>query len=150
MRAPLTTLLFAAWVASLATSCGLGRRQPIVDVTVRNSTTNKLGWAELVWGEGSLSIGVFLPGKGITYGDTGLPNSVKTNTATIEFVNEDDPRVRVGSEDERVAMRRQLIQKVPVDVSPLRQLAPGHYQATFNLLSLTNAVLAIRLREKRP
>src|SRR5829696_3092957 len=150
MRASLKTFLLVVFVAFFATSCSLGQRQPLLDVTVRNNTTNRLGWAELNWGEGSITVGIFPAGKGATFFDASLPKSTRTHTATIEFVNEDDPRLQAASADERVSLKRRLIQKVPVDVSALQQLAPGHYHVTFSLLSLTNAELVIGSRQKIP
>ncbi len=150
MRTRLKTLFLAAVAVVLATSCSMGRRQPIVDVTVQNNTTNQLGWAEVNWGEGSsISVGVFAPHTGKTYYDTSFPKSVKTNIATIEFVDEEDARLHIGSEDERLALRKQSIRRVPVDVSPLRRLAPGHYHVTVSLLSLTNAELVIQTKPKK-
>ncbi len=137
--------LLVTAVALFTISCSVPQHRIGADLEMRNSTTNHLGWAKLVWGESLVTVGVFSPGTSAVYLDQGIPKTITTNVATIEFVIEDDPRLQIGSEDERVALKRKLIQRVPVDVTPLRNLAPGYYRITFSLLSLTNAELKVKL-----
>jgi hypothetical protein len=125
----------------LAASCGTKRPATSVDITIQNDSTNNLDWVELVWGEGNLSVGVMSAGNGKTILDAGIPKSA-TDTATLEFVENNDPKLRAGPTD-RAALEARKKHSIQVDVSRLRRLAPGRYDVTFSILSLSEAKLRI-------
>ena len=111
------------------------------NITIQNDSTNHLDWAKVDWGGRLLDVGVMPPGKGATYLNFNLPSGVTTNTAFIEFINEDAAGLNweSGSNGEVRERRAHSATRIPVDVSKLLRLGTEHYDITFRILSLTNA-----------
>jgi hypothetical protein len=142
-------LLIILAVGLWGVACNSPQR-PTVDVTIRNDSTNHLDWVTVKWDEAEIPAGVMGSGKAVTILDAGLPKDATTNVAIFEFINEDDPGLNWDSgSNQEVRMRREKSwRRVPVDVSRLLQLGPGHYEVTFRLLSLTNATVAVATTQR--
>jgi hypothetical protein len=72
-----------------------------------------------------------------------LPKEGKSDTAFFEFVDDKDgwtSQARPNSE------RKQY--RIPVDVSAVGRLSPGHYRLVFSILSFTEAKLKIEKNNK--
>jgi len=152
MRALLPILVSFVALCTPACSSKLSSRSQVgADITVQNDSTNHLDWAEVEWGDRSISVGVMPPGKGATFLDFDLPSDVRTNVAVIKCINEDTPGLSwdSGSNDEVRARRATSWTRIPVDVRRLLQLGDGHYDVTFRILSLTNADVLVERRENR-
>ena len=125
-------------------SCSMTPRRPSVDIEIRNDSTNELNWMRVKWDEGEQSAGVMPPGKSAVLLDAGLPKAPKSDTAFMEFVDDKDGWTyspgRPSSERRRY--------RIPVDVSALKQLSPGHYRVTFSVLSFTEARLQIQKKDQ--
>ena len=141
----LRVIAFGTMLAVCVTSCS-NRARLSADISVQNDSTNHLDWAKVEWGGHSIDVGVMPPGKSATLLDFGLPSGVTTNTAVVEFINEDAPGLSwaSGSNEEVRARRANSVTRVPVDVTQLLRLSPEHYQITFQILSLTNATVLVK------
>jgi len=134
----LTSVIFTALVV---VSCSSAPPRPVVDIKISNDSTNDLTWVRVCWDEGEESAGVLPAGIWKVSLDAGLPKKPKSETAFVEFADEkDDWTGKDNSQRKRY--------RIPVDVSPLRQLTAGHYGVTFSILSFTEAKLQIEKKDR--
>src|SRR5690606_17147457 len=98
--------------------------------SMSNESGIELNGARVVWEDREISFGILIKGGSATILGAGLPKSIASNTATVKFIERSS---RVPHE-------------IPIDVSPLRRLAPGNYEVNFRILSLTEAKLEIALK----
>ena len=129
--------------AGLLASCSITPSRPSVDIDIRNDSTNHLNWVSVLWDEGKQTAGVMIPGASKVSLDAGLPKKPKSDTAFMEFVDDNDGWTYQG----RPTSERKRF-RIPVDVSALKRLSAGHYRVTFSILSLTEARLQIQKKEK--
>lgn len=125
----------------LLASCGTAPSGPSVDIRISNDSTNDLTWLSVRWDEGQQEAGVLSAGVWKESLDAGLPKKPKSDTAFVEFADDKD-----GWSDQGSPNSERKLYRIPVDVSPLRQLAGGHYRVTFSILSFTEAKLQIEKR----
>ncbi len=143
MRFRFELLIAVPCLIIIATGCNSLHPQATVDVSIRNDSTNYLDWVSVVWGSGEIRAGILPPGAGAKHYDAGLPKLVKTNIATLEFVDDNDRKLHALPMD-RTALEKRKAYVIPIDVSALRQLSVGgHYHVTFVITSFTEAKLVI-------
>jgi hypothetical protein len=142
MRIDLHCVIAVAF-AMLVASCSSTPSRPSVDIKISNNSTNDLTWVRVRWDEGEQRAGVLPAGVWKVSLDAGLPKKPKSDTAFVEFVDDKDGWTYQGSPNSERKRYR-----IPVDVSPLRQLAAGYYRVTFSILSFTEAKLQIEKKDK--
>ena len=129
--------------AVLVMSCSIPSSRPSVDIDIRNDSTNHLNWVSVLWDEGKQTAGLMIPGASSVSLDAGLPKKPKSDTAFMEFVDDNDGWTSQGRPNSE---RRRY--RIPVDVSALKRLSAGHYRVTFSILSFTEVRLQIQKKEK--
>lgn len=139
MRQYLHHVVFVALLILLA-SCKTS--PPSVDIEIRNDSTNDLNWVRVQWDDGEKTAGVLPPGISKVDLGANLPRAPKSYTAFMEFADENDGwDYKSGKPNSERKLYR-----IPIDVSPLKQLGSERYLVTFSVLSLAEAKLTIKKR----
>jgi len=131
MRASYILLSCLLVASCLWTSCSSPRETLHLNVSLRNDTTIPLDWVKLQWDGPFVPGGILSPGTEKTSVGVLAP---KSDFATISFVEDSSRKPH----------------KITLDVSPLKALHAGKYDAVIAITALDRASLSVSAEPTAP